>query len=45
MIIEALRKILEAVRGSVEVPAKSLGGPIKVAFASIFGKKGNSYRS
>ncbi len=46
MVLEAVRKIIEAVKlvieaviGSVEVPARSLGGPIKLAFASIFGKK------
>ncbi len=39
MIIEAVRKIIEAVRGSVEVPVNNVGGPIKLAFASIFGKK------
>ncbi len=38
-IIEAMKLVIEAVRGSVEVPARSLGGPIKLAFASIFGKK------
>ncbi len=46
MIIQAVRKSLEAVklvreavREPVEVPARSLEGPIKLAFASIFGKK------
>ncbi len=46
MIIEAVRKIIkavklviEAVRGSVEGSARSLGGPVKLAFAFIFGKK------
>ncbi len=46
MIIQAVRKsleavklVIEAVRESVEVSARSLEGPIKLAFASIFGKK------
>ncbi len=46
MIIQAARKSLEAaklvikaVRESVEEPVRSLEGPIKLAFASIFGKK------
>ncbi len=38
VIIEVVRKIIVAVRVSVELPARSLGGPIKLAFASIFGK-------
>ncbi len=38
VIIEVVRKIIVAVRVSVELPARSLGGSIKLAFASIFGK-------
>jgi len=40
-----MKLVIEAVRVSVEVPARSLGGKIKLAFHSIFAKKVISYRS